>query len=47
MNNILNYSKDYSNEDDDNCVVCLNNFENGEEIRKFKCEHYFHKLCID
>lgn len=30
------------------CLVCLCDFEAEEEARKLvKCEHMFHKICID
>lgn len=33
---------------DERCLVCLSEFEAGEEARKLvKCGHLFHKLCID
>merc|ERR1711998_791667 len=33
--------------DADSCVICLNDFKPGEEIRTLSCEHVFHKSCID
>jgi hypothetical protein len=33
---------------DTRCLICLCNFEAEEEARKLvKCEHLFHKICID
>ncbi|KAH8709979.1 hypothetical protein GQ44DRAFT_627336 [Phaeosphaeriaceae sp. PMI808] len=33
---------------DARCLVCLSDFEADEEARKLlKCEHFFHKICID
>ncbi|KAK1423727.1 hypothetical protein QVD17_19035 [Tagetes erecta] len=29
------------------CSVCLSVFEDGDEIRKLKCKHTFHKTCVD
>merc|ERR1711920_1068302 len=29
------------------CMVCLMEFENGDELRKLGCEHLFHCGCID
>ncbi|CAK9166950.1 unnamed protein product [Ilex paraguariensis] len=29
------------------CAVCLSMLEEGEEIRKLKCKHTFHKDCLD
>ncbi|KAM3290148.1 E3 ubiquitin-protein ligase RHA2B-like [Capsicum chacoense] len=29
------------------CAVCLSTFEDGEQVRKLKCKHIFHKDCLD
>ncbi|CAA0806400.1 RING-H2 finger protein ATL5 [Striga hermonthica] len=29
------------------CSVCLSLFEEGDEVRNLKCNHTFHKDCID
>lgn len=29
------------------CMVCLSEFETGEEVRKLPCNHVFHASCID
>jgi hypothetical protein len=29
------------------CIICLSNFKIGEKIRYLKCNHFFHKDCID
>ncbi|MCD9639425.1 hypothetical protein HAX54_023940 [Datura stramonium] len=29
------------------CAVCLSVFEEGEQVRKLKCNHTFHKDCLD
>jgi len=29
------------------CCVCLDNFGNDDVLRHLKCEHYFHKDCLD
>jgi hypothetical protein len=39
-------SKD-ANEDKKGCVICLCDFQGGEEIRSLTCAHAFHKSCID
>ncbi|OIT28955.1 uncharacterized protein LOC107786351 [Nicotiana tabacum] len=31
----------------ESCAVCLSPFEEGEEVRKLKCKHIFHKDCLD
>ncbi|KAH7860730.1 hypothetical protein Vadar_017298 [Vaccinium darrowii] len=29
------------------CTVCLSNLEKGDESRNLKCNHKFHKACVD
>lgn len=29
------------------CAVCLSKLEKGEKIRNLKCNHMFHKVCVD
>jgi hypothetical protein len=31
----------------DNCAVCLNEYNNGDKLKYLKCQHYFHSECID
>ncbi|EEB08667.1 ubiquitin-protein ligase E3 [Schizosaccharomyces japonicus yFS275] len=33
---------------DERCLVCLSEFQNGEECRRLQnCKHFFHRECID
>ncbi|XVF88863.1 hypothetical protein PTKIN_Ptkin19aG0084700 [Pterospermum kingtungense] len=43
------YKKESSDTSGENeCVVCLSVFEDGEEVRQLpRCKHYFHAPCID
>ncbi|KAJ9163428.1 hypothetical protein P3X46_023096 [Hevea brasiliensis] len=29
------------------CAVCLSRFQHGEEIRELRCNHVFHRACLD
>ncbi len=40
-----NNNADHDN--DDKCVICLDCFENGVDIRTLPCSHCFHRDCID
>ncbi|CAM9744011.1 unnamed protein product, partial [Phaeothamnion confervicola] len=41
-------SADAENSQDDSCCgICLNNFELGQEIRSLRCDHFFHRGCVD
>ncbi|MED6132291.1 E3 ubiquitin-protein ligase [Stylosanthes scabra] len=33
--------------DSDGCVVCQNNFKEGEQVRMLPCRHVFHRHCFD
>jgi len=37
----------YERHDQDCCVICLENFSDGEKLRVLPCSHYFHTGCID
>ncbi len=32
---------------DDNCIICLSPFQNGDRLRVLPCKHRFHTSCID
>ncbi|XP_041014197.1 RING-H2 finger protein ATL14-like [Juglans microcarpa x Juglans regia] len=34
-------------EDQVECAVCLCKIEEGEEIRELRCDHIFHRICLD
>ena len=41
-------SKSTINEDDPPmCLICLDAFVDGDEIRNLKCSHLFHRACVD
>jgi len=29
------------------CIICLGEFEHGEEMRFLPCTHRYHRVCID
>ncbi|KAK7283735.1 hypothetical protein RIF29_13477 [Crotalaria pallida] len=37
----------YETEEDVECAVCLCKIEEGEETRVLRCNHIFHKDCLD
>ncbi|KAG7978978.1 hypothetical protein I3843_05G107200 [Carya illinoinensis] len=36
-----------SREVEEECTVCLSKIEEGEEMRELRCEHHFHRICLD
>ncbi len=34
-------------EDDRRCSICLGDFERGVALRELRCQHHFHRDCID
>nr|CAG8528514.1 11999_t:CDS:2 [Entrophospora candida] len=35
--------RQHSDEDDLTCAICLEDYDNGDEIRELPCKHWFHK----
>ena len=31
----------------EDCIICLENFETGAELRLLPCQHRFHRTCTD
>ena len=47
MYNICNYESIPDSEKDVECVVCLSKIEEGDDIRVLKCDHMYHRHCLD
>ena len=43
----ISYEELLNNDEDNDCTICLEEFNNDEEIIKLKCNHLFHSKCID
>lgn len=44
--NNLDLENNITNNKDIICVICLEEFTNRENILQLKCNHYYHKLCL-
>ncbi|WRX28195.1 zinc finger protein, partial [Theobroma cacao] len=42
-----NYYKQESGEEVVECAICLCNIDDDDEIRELRCDHLFHKVCLD
>jgi E3 ubiquitin-protein ligase RHA2 len=43
----INYKHTSCSNEDVECVVCLSTIEEGDEIRVLRCDHMYHKNCLD
>ncbi|KAE8023043.1 hypothetical protein FH972_008796 [Carpinus fangiana] len=46
-NNTVRYEQDPACCSEVQCAVCLCKIENGDEIRELRCDHLFHRVCLD
>lgn len=48
---VTRFSGDVSHDEEDgthaSCAVCLEDYQDGEELRVLVCRHQFHRTCID
>lgn len=47
MKSFGTYKKFNSDVSDVTCPICLDDIKNNEYVRELKCNHIFHKKCID
>ncbi|KAI3467166.1 hypothetical protein Pfo_023829 [Paulownia fortunei] len=44
---ITQYEKNMGSEELAECAVCLCRIDEGDEVRELRCDHLFHKVCLD
>nr|KYP60307.1 Zinc/RING finger protein 3 [Cajanus cajan] len=44
---ICHYAPTQGSDEDVDCAICLSKIVHGEEIRVLRCEHLFHRKCLD
>ena len=45
---MLSWIPEHAQDDDEKtCIICLDEFQPGEDIRRLRCQHYFHRACVD
>ena len=37
----------FPSDKDASCCICMNDYEDGQEMRKLPCGHHYHKECVD
>ncbi|KAL8533499.1 hypothetical protein ACS0TY_009777 [Phlomoides rotata] len=45
--NITRYKRDDCDEMDQECAICLCKIDEDDEIRELRCDHLFHRGCLD
>lgn len=44
---ITRYTSNIHLQESDECAVCLCKIDDGDEITELRCDHVFHKVCLD
>lgn len=49
LNGVYKYKKEQKEQKCSTCFICYENFDNKKHVfvRKLKCQHEFHKKCVD
>jgi E3 ubiquitin-protein ligase RNF13 len=41
------FHKENKNDEEEECIICLETYQEGDILRKLPCNHEFHSLCVD
>ncbi|XP_070043191.1 RING-H2 finger protein ATL18-like [Nicotiana tomentosiformis] len=44
---VMHYEPESESSGSVECAVCLCKIEEGEEVRELRCDHLFHRVCLD
>jgi len=41
------FHKENKDDEEEECIICLESYQEGDTIRRLPCKHEFHSTCVD